>query len=73
VRKKRFFSTWSGPMLAGGALWAVSNDGNLIRVDPASGALASNQKLSKPSYLRPIAANGRLYVLLNDGSVTALN
>ena len=36
VRKKRFFSVWAGPTLAGNALWAVSNDGRLTSIEPAT-------------------------------------
>jgi hypothetical protein len=33
VRKKRFFSTWAGPTLAGNMLGSVSNDRRMIGVD----------------------------------------
>ena len=71
VRKKKFFSVWSGPTLAGGALWAVSNDGNMAAVDPGSGNILSTGKLSSPSYIRPVAASGQLLVLSGDGTLTA--
>lgn len=71
VRKKRFFSVWSGPTLAGGMLWAVSNDGKLAGVDPASGNLISDRKLPGPSFIKPIAANGQLLVLSGDGTLSA--
>ncbi len=71
IRKKRFYSTWTGPTLAGGALWAVSNDKQLLSVDPATGQLLGNRKLQASAYQKPIAVGGRLYVLSGDGALTA--
>ena len=71
VRKKRFFSVWSGPTLAGGTLWAVSNDGKLAGIDPASGNLMADRALPGPTFIKPIAANGQLLVLSGDGTLSA--
>jgi outer membrane protein assembly factor BamB len=71
VRKKRFFSVWSGPTLAGGVLWAVSNDGKMIGVDPATGGISVDRELPSPAYIKPIAADGQLILLASDGSVAA--
>jgi outer membrane protein assembly factor BamB len=71
VRKKRFFSTWTGPTLAGGVLWAVSNDRKLIGVDPANGAIIADRELPSPAYVKPIAAGGQLILLSSDGTITA--
>jgi outer membrane protein assembly factor BamB len=72
VREKRFFSVWAGPTLAGGLLWAVANNGQLIGADPATGQITVQRNLSKPALIKPVAASGRLYVQLQDGTVTAL-
>ncbi|WP_026379025.1 outer membrane protein assembly factor BamB family protein [Afifella pfennigii] len=72
VRKKRFFSTWVGPVLAGGTLWAVSNDKKLIGVDPASGQITAERSIPDRGVQSPIAAGGRLYIVTADGSLTAL-
>jgi outer membrane protein assembly factor BamB len=71
VRKKRFFSVWSGPTLAGGILWAVSNDRRMIGVEPATGNIVVDRELSSPAYIKPIAAGGQLLVLSGDGTLTA--
>ncbi|RAI31765.1 hypothetical protein CH341_32505, partial [Rhodoplanes roseus] len=55
VRKKRFFSPWVGPMLAGGTLWAVSNDEKLIAVDPSSGNIVGERSIPAKGLQRPIA------------------
>ena len=78
VRKKKRFltgwpvwSVWAGPSLAGGVLWAVSNDGNIISVDPNTGNLLTNRKLGAKAYAKPTAAAGQLLVLAGDGSLIA--
>lgn len=71
VRKKRFYSTWTGPTLAGNMLWAVSNDRRLIAVDPGTGNIVVDRKLPSPAYVKPIAAGGQLLVLSADGALAA--
>jgi outer membrane protein assembly factor BamB len=71
VRKKKFFSVWAGPTLAGGVLWAVSNDEKLAGIDPATGNIIVNRDLPSAAYVKPIAANGQLLILSSDGSLAA--
>ena len=71
VRKKKFYSVWAGPTLAGSVLWAVSNDKKLIGVDPASGNIVVDKQLSSPAYVKPIAAGGQLLILSADGTLGA--
>jgi outer membrane protein assembly factor BamB len=73
VRKKKFFSVWAGPTLAGGLLWAVSNDRKLAAVDPATGQIVVDKQMSSPAYIKPTAAGGQLLVLSADGTLTAYN
>lgn len=71
IRKKRFFSVWAGPTLAGNVLWAVSNDRKMIGVDPASGSIVVDRELPSPAYIKPVAAGGQLLILSGDGSLAA--
>ncbi len=73
TRKKKFFSVWAGPTLAGNVLWAVSNDRKLIGVDPANGSIIVDRGLQSPAYVKPTAASGLLLVLSADGMLTAYN
>jgi outer membrane protein assembly factor BamB len=73
VRKKRFFSVWTGPTLAGGLLWAVSNDSRMIGADPTNGNIVVDRKLRSPAYIRPTVVAGQLLVLSADGMLTAFN
>jgi outer membrane protein assembly factor BamB len=71
VRKRKFYSVWAGPTLAGSVLWAVSNDKKLIGVDPATGNIIVDKSLPSPAYVKPIAANGQLLILSADGTLGA--
>jgi outer membrane protein assembly factor BamB len=71
VRKRRFISVWTGPTLAGGVLWVVSNDGRMFGVDPALGSIIVDRTQPSPMYIKPIAAGGQLLVLSADGSLAA--
>jgi outer membrane protein assembly factor BamB len=71
VRKRRFFSVWTGPTLAGSTLWAVSNDRRMIGVDPRTGQIVADSTLPSPAYIRPVSAGGQLLVLAADGTLSA--
>jgi outer membrane protein assembly factor BamB len=66
-------NTWSGPTLAGGILWLVSNKGQLVGVEATTGRLTSRQDLGAPVYVAPIVAGGRMYVLTDRAQLIALN
>lgn len=62
---------WAGPVLAGDRLVLTSSNGYVATVSPYTGALLSVEKLSDGTYLPPIVVNNRLYVMTNDGRITA--
>lgn len=62
---------WFGPVLAGDRLWLVSSRGQMAIVDPRTGERAGDMQLGNPAYLPPVVANAILYVLTDDGTVTA--
>lgn len=62
---------WTGPILAGNRLIAVSTDGRLASVNPADGALQPMSDLSGPTRLAPLVANSMLYVMDDSGRITA--
>jgi outer membrane protein assembly factor BamB len=64
-------NTWSGPTLAGGQLWLVSAKGALVGVDAATGRVASQASLGNASFIAPVAAGGRLYVLTDNARLVA--
>lgn len=63
---------WSGPVLAGNALWVVSSKGLLVAVDPVAGRELGQQNIGSGSYIAPIVAGGRMYLLTDDAKLIAL-
>lgn len=70
--KKRRDLAYAGPVLAGGSLWAVSNDGRLAQLDPASGNLVAERTIGSSAYTAPIVANGQMIFVSDAGEITAL-
>ena len=62
---------WSGPLLAGGRLVLVSDRGTLVAIDPSEGVIVADRKIRGPASNPPIAAGGFLFVLTDDGRLTA--
>lgn len=68
-RKGPFF--WVGPVLAGNKLWVANNRGDLGWVDPTTGAYTQYADLSSGVSLEPVVANNTLYVLDDEGRISA--
>ncbi len=62
---------WTGPVLAGGRLILVSSDGRMAQVDPNNGAIQSMTDISAGTRMPPVVANNMLYVMDDDGRITA--
>lgn len=70
-KKKSGSIRWTGPVLAGGRLILVSTQGDLVYADPMTGAVQTTVDMHRPMSLSPIVANNMLYVLADDGRLTA--
>ncbi|TPE62236.1 pyrrolo-quinoline quinone [Sandaracinobacter neustonicus] len=70
-KSKKGAVEWFGPVLAGDQLILVSSLGQMSFVSPQTGETRSSRKLSSAAYLPPVVANNILYVLTDDGTVTA--
>jgi outer membrane protein assembly factor BamB len=70
-KKKRGPIFWTGPVLAGGKLWVANSLGQVDAVNVADGAPTKMFKFSSPISLAPVVANQVLYVLDDDGRITA--
>ncbi len=64
---------WSGPVLAGGKIWAVSDKGMLVGLDARNGEVSTKSNLDNPVYIPPVVASGRMYLLTDKASLIALN
>ena len=71
AKKKKGAIEWFGPVLAGSRLILVSSEGEMVFVSPQTGDVQARQKLAGAAYLPPVVANNILYVLTDDGTVSA--
>ena len=71
VKRKSGAITWTGPVLAGNRLIAASSNGQIVYVSPASGAVEATVRYGRPVSLPPIVANSTLYLLDDQGTLTA--
>lgn len=60
---------YGGPILIGGKLYAVSSEEKILQIDAATGKLEAQIDLPGPATVPPIAVNGRLIVLDDDGDL----
>jgi outer membrane protein assembly factor BamB len=63
--------SWTGPVLAGNRLVALSSEGQIAYVSPATGAVEATVKYGRPLSLPPVVANNTLYLLDDQGRLTA--
>ncbi len=63
---------WSGPILASNRLVLVNSDGEAVAFDPKTGAQTASIRLGGAAYLAPIAYNGMLYVLTDNGELVSI-
>jgi outer membrane protein assembly factor BamB len=62
---------WSGPVLGGDRLIVLSSKGEAMFVSPYTGKPIGQMRLSGPAYIEPTIAASRLYILTDDGNLTA--
>ena len=69
--RKRDAIFWVGPLLAGNALYVFSSRGEALAIAPATGETKSTMDVGAPVRIPPIVANGTLYVLGDNGTLSA--
>lgn len=70
-KKKQGPIVWSGPVLASEQLWISGSNRELVAVNAYDGKRVSSIKLKAAAYLPPVVAGGTLYMLTDDGTLTA--
>lgn len=70
-KKKKDPIRWTGPILAGGRLIAVNSEGQLSEFSPADGSTLATTDFKTSLSQPPIVANNVLYILADDGRITA--
>lgn len=71
AEKKRGAIEWFGPVLAGDRLLLTSSDGRMVSVSPYTGELLGQVEIGHAAYLPPVVANTMMFVLTDDGRLTA--
>ena len=70
-KKKTKPIEYAGPVLASDRLLIAASDRQLITVSPYTGKTLSSVKLSAAAFLPPIVAGGSVFLLTDDGKLTA--
>jgi outer membrane protein assembly factor BamB len=63
---------WAGPILAGDRLIVVASNGQAWSLSPYTGKALGRIELPEGSFLSPVVAGNTLYLMTNDGQLTAL-
>ncbi|MFN3559121.1 MAG: PQQ-binding-like beta-propeller repeat protein [Brevundimonas sp.] len=63
---------WSGPLMASNRLLLTNSEGELVALDPKTGAVTSTIKLGGASFIAPAAYNGSVYVLTDRGDLVSI-
>ncbi len=64
-------SFWTGPVYAGGRLILTASDGQVVEAAPDTGKLLRTWKAGQPVSVPPLVANATLYLLTDDGVLSA--
>ena len=71
-RRRRDRISWAGPILAGDRVVVASSEGEVVILDPATGARLEDRDVGGPVYVAPVIANGTIVVLTDEGRLVAL-
>jgi len=71
AKAKKDEISYVGPVLAGDRLIVANSEGQLLYVTPATGAVQATLETKMPVSLSPVVAGSTLYILHDDGYLTA--
>ena len=71
IAKNKNEELWTGPVLAGGRLILASSQGQIAEVSPQDGTVLRTSKANDGVSIPPIVAGKTLYILSNNGKLTA--
>lgn len=63
--------SWVGPVLAGGKLWLVNSRGHVVSASTENGTVDWTLETKRSHTLPPVVANSTLYLLDDQGTLTA--
>jgi outer membrane protein assembly factor BamB len=68
-RKNPIF--WTGPVYAGGRLIVAGTNGDIVEAKPEDGSIIRTWRAGGAVHISPVVAGGVMYVLTEDGELTA--
>ena len=71
MEKRKHPVYWQGPVLAGGRLFLTNSLGQIVEASPQDGRVLTVTAASDIVDVPPVIADGTLYILANDGVLTA--
>ncbi len=71
VEKQRDPIFWTGPFLGGDYLYLAGSTSKMIAVNPANGAILGEQTLPDQIAIAPVGAGGRMFIVTEDGTLSA--
>ncbi|MBV9527967.1 PQQ-binding-like beta-propeller repeat protein [Sphingomonas sp.] len=71
AKSKKGEIDYSGPILAGGRLILTGSNGAIVSIDPATGAFQGQTSAGADISLPPVVANSTLFILDDQGRLTA--
>jgi len=71
MEKRKHPVYWQGPVMAGGRLFLTNSLGQIVEASPEDGRVLTTTAASDIVDVAPIVADGVLYILSNDGVLTA--
>jgi outer membrane protein assembly factor BamB len=70
-KKKEDPISWTGPILGGDRLIVLSSDGWALSVSPYSGEPLGREEMPGNAFVDPVIANNTLYILTDNGELSA--
>lgn len=72
VESRKGAIAWSGPVLVSDRLIALSSEGYAISISPYTGEVLGQVDIPDKAFIAPVVANNVVYLLTDDGRLTAL-
>ena len=72
VEKSKDRALFFGPVLASDRLVVVSSDGRALALNPKTGEVLKTLKLGSSMLVSPVAVNGMIYVVTDEGELVAI-
>ncbi|WP_341705315.1 PQQ-binding-like beta-propeller repeat protein [Ferrovibrio sp.] len=71
AKTRKGIITWYGPVLAGDRLLVASTDERILSISPYTGDLLGELRLPDKASVSPVVADGTVYVVTDDATLTA--